>query len=164
MAGVAMGATRLGPSRGALCRPGRAHLRWAVSLYPLHHSRGATEPLSADCPVLPAHRIRAGTRRAFLLDVCDSGAGAADQGTDRSYIFCWRGYTLSDCYRPVAPLEGAETGHWLAALFGYRRALAHSLRPGQSRPRQRRRKPPHHRQRTWLFLLLLHQRALPALL
>ena len=26
---------------GLLCRPGRAHLDWAVSVYALHHSRGA---------------------------------------------------------------------------------------------------------------------------
>jgi 4-amino-4-deoxy-L-arabinose transferase-like glycosyltransferase len=34
-----------------------ADIRRAVSVYALHHSRGATEPLSADCSLLPAHRL-----------------------------------------------------------------------------------------------------------
>src|SRR5271157_65512 len=56
LAGVALGAPRLGTPRRPLCRPRRAYLHRTVPLHTLHHSRGGARLLSAPCPLLPHHR------------------------------------------------------------------------------------------------------------
>src|SRR5208337_53961 len=110
--------------------PGGAHLCWHVSLYTLHHSRGATEPLSAACTLLSAHRLRAGTRVALLLDVGASLRGPDDQGADCSHLFLRRSHSLPADHRPVAALARDEAGRRPDDFPGHLRALAHSLRAG----------------------------------
>ena len=100
----------------------------------------------------------------FYWIVGRRGPGPADQGADRARLLCGRGRSLPAADRPVAPLARAQACHRDAALSGHRRALAHPLRAGQSRPGPPRRQPPHPRQRARLLVLLLRQRALPALL
>ena len=61
-------------------------------------------------------------------------------------------------WRALKPVSG------LLVFLGHCRAVAHSVRAGQSRPGTSRGQPSHDRQRSRILLLLLHQRACAALL
>ena len=102
--------------------------------------------------------------QSLLLDVGRRRAGHPHQGTHRSRLLYRSRRSLSAAHRPMAPLARAQALHRHSALSAHRRAVAHPLRHLQSRPGTRRRQPPHLRQRPRLLLLLLRQRALPALL
>ena len=95
--------------------------------------------------------------RAYWMWACVALA-LLTKGLIAPVFFFRRGHSLPAAHRPMAALEGAQARYG-SALSGHRRALAHSLRPGQSRPGPRCRQPSHARQRPRLLLLLLRQRA-----
>ena len=152
---LSVGAPRLGAARRILCRAGSADLDRAVSVYALRDSRGAAELSAAAGALLLHHRLRVAQADALLWHVGGAGAGGAHQGADCAHLLYRRRRSAAAAERPMAALAGFEAGDGTAAVPGYRRAVAHSGRPGQSRPGKPHRQPPHAGKRSRLLVLLL---------
>jgi hypothetical protein len=101
-------APRMGTARRPLCRPGRAHFHRAVSLHPLHHSRGGSSPFSAHRALRLITGLESNRPNALLLDVGLRGAGSAHQGPHRARLLL-SAPPFPTCCSPANGAAGARS-------------------------------------------------------